>query len=204
MDILNYLSKLATGYHSRSLKISGIHVKFKFYGKPVPFDPIAMFRELHFISDSLVCPHLNGREDFLDFAHHELDIEQDLPALVIASFHLDGVKYKVVRSVKSLENPRCSRYIFYASDKMIAVYQRTYDYGQSFDKLSAKFLENLETPHRNNQRLIKVVVDSGKWILLEGVVNSQLWLITDPDCITDVLQKIVSPNHLTIDHKQLH
>lgn len=203
MDILNYLSKLATGYHSRSLKISGINVKFKFYGKPVPFDPIAMLRELQFLSQSLGCLNLDMDKDYLDFAHHELDIDQHLPALVIASFQLDGLRYKVIRSIKRVENPRCSRYIFYCADQMMAVYQRTYDYGQSFDKLSAKFLRNFEATAPSNQRLIKVMSD-GQWGLLEGMVDSQLWLIVAPNHMSDILQKIILAKNTSSAQKQIH
>lgn len=204
MDILTYLSKLATGYHSRSLKISGIDVKFKFYGKPVPFDPIGMLRELQFLSQSLGCSNLKLDRDFLDFAHHELNIDQDLPALVIASFQLDGVKYKVTRSVKRVGNPRCSRYIFYSADKVMAVYQRTYDFGQSFDKLSAKFLKDFESTAPTNQRLIRVQVDSGQWFLVEGMVNSQLWFIAEATDMKNVLHKIMMIVSIPSEHKKIH
>ncbi len=42
MGLINYLRNFFTGYEEKTRSIEGIDVHYKFFGKPILFDPIDM------------------------------------------------------------------------------------------------------------------------------------------------------------------
>ncbi|MDR7127763.1 hypothetical protein J2X69_000091 [Algoriphagus sp. 4150] len=201
MDVLNYLSKLATGYHTKSLRISGIAVKYKFYGKPVPFDPITMLKELQFKSQDPKCHNVILHEPLKDIADSKLIIGGKLKPVIVADFTINDCQFKVVRAVTTQDKLRYSRYEFYADGKIMAVFQRTYDYGKSFDSLMLGFVQNPDSPTFEGTSIFKGFHNSGQWILGEVFGHTQLWLVFDPKKVEMVQQQILLASNVSSDQK---
>ena len=201
MDVLNYLSKLATGYHSKSISISGIDVKYKFYGKPVPFDPIGMLRELHYKSQEPTAHRVELYVPPRDMADNKLIIGGKLSPVVIADVKLDRCRIKVIRAVTTHNKLRYSRYEFFTNGRIMAVFQRAYDYGKSFDKLLTEIASCSDTSDYNGTALLKGVHTSGQYILGEVFGHTQLWLVFNPEALEAAQQQILVTSNNTRDQK---
>ena len=191
MDILNYLSKLATGYHSKSIRILGVAVKYKFYGKPIPFDPIRMLRELQFKSREPAIHEIKLYEPLRDIAGNKLLIGGILSPVVVAELKLGKRGIKVLRAVTTQNKLNYSRYEFYVDGKIMAVFQRAYDYGKSFDKLLTEIFSYSDSSAYKGTGMLKGVHSSGQYLLGEVFGHTQLWLVYDAEALEAVQQQIV-------------
>ncbi len=200
MDIFNYLSKLATGYHTKSLKISGIPVTYKFYGKPIPFDPFSMLKELQFKFQDPNCLEVSLGHPFFHLFENELIVGGGLKPVVVAGFKLGGIRYQVNRAVVTVEKVRHSRYEFYGDGNILAVFQRSYDYGKSFEELVRSPLFSGSLPY-GDTRLFRASHDSGQWMLGEVFGHSHLWLVTEPEQM-EKMQQLLAVSIVPRDDKK--
>lgn len=187
MGLINYLRNFFTGYEEKTRSIEGIDVHYKFFGKPILFDPIDMLRDLNF---RILDPGnfaLNLSQSIENIDDDQLISKEQLNATVIANYEFKGKKVKAIRSVKTIGNMPCSRYEFFLDGNLISVFQRQYDYGKGF----AGTLERMESygskPHtQNSNSYYWVDGTSRQAIFVEKFGHTQIWVINNADGLDEI------------------
>lgn len=171
MHPISLISKFLIGYKIKKKLVKGIPMEYRYSGKPVFFDPIAMIQEATYKIKSsrfVFNENLESIKQGEQFDHGELE-----PSVSV-SWMQDNNEMKAFRFVKADSNRASSLYEFYSNDSLFATFLRIYDFGKAFENFKSS-LKNQIPNDSEMTKGIKIQVNPDTIFYAENFGHSQFW-----------------------------
>lgn len=157
-------------------------MEYRYSGKPVFFDPIAMIQEASY---KIKSSRFVFNENIESLRREEQFDHGELEPSVSVSWIQDNNEMKAFRFVKADSYKASSLYEFYSNDSLFATFLRIYDFGKDFENLKSTFKKEIDQSIENITGL-KILSSSESILYAENFGHSQFWKLKVGSDLKDI------------------